>query len=190
MLQRHQEREKALSFLREWFWKSCSQKLQTNEAGPLEQHVFTVAAICAELIKGAAKEREELVALHEGLERFAGGEVNRANAEQALLDHPDVGFSTFLLGSDDHSLSEPLNKVLSTETVRKMLADALRCQKEGRDLDEASLVFSSRIGKEFLSVLKRSKVQQYKEMFRGSRCVPSVIWSIPFRLNRISNTTG
>jgi len=75
MLQRHQEREKALSFLREWFWKSCSQKLQTNEAGPLEQHVFTVAAICAELIKGAAKEREELVALHEGLERFAGGEV-------------------------------------------------------------------------------------------------------------------
>jgi len=48
-----------------------------------------------------------------------------------------------------------------------MLADALRCQKEGRDLDEASLVFSSRIGKEFLSVLKRSKVQQYKEMFPG-----------------------
>jgi len=167
MLQRHQEKDKAVSFIREWFRKVCSQKLQAKEMGPLDQHIFTVAAVCASLVTGVAKENEELVELHEGLERFTGGDINRTRAEKALLDHSEIGFSAFLLGTEDNSLLDSLKKVLATETIRHMLIEALESYNKGREINDNALVFSSGIGKEFLYELKHARKPQYKEMYNG-----------------------
>jgi hypothetical protein len=172
MLQRHKLRDTALIFIHEWFWKACSQQIQQASAGPLEQHVFTVAAVCARLCSGAEKEIDELVRLHEGLEKFCGGEVNQAQAEEALIDHPDIGFTTFLIGSSESFLRGPLRKVLSTETLRRMLVDALYCHKNGQEIDETALVFSSKSGTEFLNALKQGRGIQYREMFSENLVCP------------------
>jgi len=167
MLQRHQEKETALNFIREWLRNVCSEKLQDAHPGPLEQHLYTAAAICSKITEGSAKEQDELVFIHEGLEHFAGGEVDEKRAEQLLLDHPDIAFSSFLVGSEDYSLRGSLNKLLATETIRKRLSDILTCLKEGKIFDENSFIFSSKVGKAFLQILKRGRTQSYKEMLPG-----------------------
>jgi len=38
-----------ISIIKNWFWEACTKTTIAPEAGPLKQHVFIIAAICASL---------------------------------------------------------------------------------------------------------------------------------------------
>jgi len=164
MLQRHRERENGLRFIQNWFYHVCSCKGYDDEQGALEQHVFTVAAILSQLADSDIKEALSLrTKVHEALERFCGGEVAFAVADQSLIEHPDVGFASFLLDVDATALHEALHSVLSTVTLRAMLSNALQSYEKGETVNASSSVFESKMGKEFLSMLTRHpKIPFYK----------------------------
>lgn len=161
MLQRHQEIEKGLEFIWDWFQKVCSSKLISIPPESLEQHLFTVAAILAYQAKGSPDKEKDLIEIHECLERFCGGEISRALADEVLLDYPDVGFSSFLLAGKDISLRNDLHLLLDVITLRKMLSHTLNQYENDKVIDESSLLFRSKIGKEFLAMLKKGHKKQF-----------------------------
>jgi hypothetical protein len=163
MLQHHQEREKGLEFLWEWFRKACSTKLIAEVTGPLEQHLFTAAAILSHQANVFPDKEKKLIEIHESLERFAGGEISLVLADEVLLDHPDVGFSSFLLNNEKVSLRNALHQILGVRTLRRMLSYVLEQYETGNIYDESLPLFAAKTGKNFLAVLKqRPKGQFYK----------------------------
>ncbi len=167
MLQRYQKRDEGLGFAWEWFQKVCTSKLIVKDFGPLEQHLFTVAAVLA--YKG-----RQLIEIHEGLERFAGGEISVDLANEFLLDNYDVGFLCFLLNGEDVLLHDIIRSIFETTTLREMLSFTLKEYESNKRINEFSPLFKSKAGNEFLHILKQKpKAQFYKNIVNSNLSICS-----------------
>ncbi len=174
MLKRHNLREEALLFVRDWFWKACAEKLYIEPREALEQHLFTTAAVEALVLPEGSSRQNVLIMIHDALEHFIGGAVDNDRALGALIDHPDVGFASFLVPDKATSLTSALHDILRTATFRSQLEQELERYKAGGHLDEKAHVFvSSHIGQVFLSALKsNSGVKIYQQVTPDSSSCP------------------
>ncbi|TPM94233.1 hypothetical protein [Mesorhizobium sp. B2-1-5] len=156
----------AHEFLQSWFLKACRlAKPEPKRLTSLQQHIVTGAAILFRLASGAGKAAAEL---HDSLERYFGGTVDREKALGSLIPDVDAGFAALLSDvSDQAALADSLTTILAQRTTRQQLADALTLASEAQAVPADWEVFSSPLGAELNKALSRPDWQ--KKVRRAGR---------------------
>ncbi|WP_150002931.1 hypothetical protein [Iodidimonas gelatinilytica] len=137
----------AREFLGRWFVNASKRGLANEDSmSALTQHIFTSAAILA-AFADISSGTTQLVALHDALERFCSGAVDKQLAIGSLLHDPKTGFASTLLPElDAHALEAALTGVLTKRTRRSQLEDALHLAERGEEIPKDWEVFCSPLG--------------------------------------------
>lgn len=140
--------EGAHDFLSTWFFRACRQGYyEADRVTALQQHVITAAPILYLLAHEGANRQVLGIALHDSLERFCRGSVDRDQAVEQLVPDSHAGFGALLFDEDDlPNLESILQEILATKTRRQQLDDALARAGSGLPRPEESEVFSSELG--------------------------------------------
>lgn len=146
----------AFEFLGSWLRRTSQGTTQPQDkVTALSQHFVTSTAIRGSLLT-SDRTSEQLVGLHDDLERFVGGAVDRDFAMASLIDDADKGFAAALAqGLPPLNLNAALTEVLSTRTRRQQLEDVLSVRGAGKDVPEDWVVFQSPTGKALYASLHR-----------------------------------
>jgi hypothetical protein len=140
----------AHEFLQSWFPTACRlAKPEPERLTSLQQHIVTAAAILFRLAARTGNAGKIAADLHDSLERYFGGTVDKERAVGSLIPDVDAGFATLLAGvSDEAALAESLAAVLAQPTTRQQLADALALSSNGQAVPADWEVFRSPLGTE------------------------------------------
>lgn len=147
-LHRLEDIDGAFEYLGTWI-KRTAQKVtaQKNTVTALSQHFVTAIAIRSALLP-SDRRSEQLVALHDDLEKFFGGPIDLTAAMSALIEDSHQGFAAALSPApEDIDLSAALEDVLATQTRRQQLEDALKLKKKSEAVPSDWEVFHSETGK-------------------------------------------
>ncbi len=155
-LHRLEDTDGAFEFLGTWIRRAALRiTAGQDKVTALSQHFVTGTAIRAALLSGDHAS-DQLVGLHDDLEKFFGGSVDQLFAESALIADIERGFASALVQSHDSlDLHDALSEVLATRTRRQQLADALQLRAQGQDVPENWAVFGSKTGKKLYSSMHR-----------------------------------
>lgn len=144
----------AHDFLHSWFLKACRlAKPEQGRLTSLQQHVVTAASILYRLADGASNAGQTAAELHDSLERYFIGTVDREEALRSLIPDIDAGFAALLLGADEASLADSLSAILSQRTTRQQLSDALALAARGEVVPRGWEVFGAPVGAELHKAL-------------------------------------
>ncbi len=147
-LHRLEDIDGAFEYLGTWI-KRTAQKVtaQQDTVTALSQHFVTAIAIRSALLP-TDRRSEQLVALHDDLEKFFGGPIDLTAAMAALIEDSHQGFAAALAqAQEDVDLRGALEDVLATRTRRQQLEDALELRKKGETVPSEWEVFQSETGK-------------------------------------------
>lgn len=147
-LHRLEDIDGAFEYLGTWI-KRTAQKVTARQetVTALSQHFVTAIAIRSALLP-TDRWSDQLVALHDDLEKFFGGSIDLTSALAALIEDGHQGFAAALVqAQDDIDLRAALEDVLATRTRRQQLEDALELRKEGETVPSEWEVFHSESGK-------------------------------------------
>lgn len=146
----------AFEFLGSWLRRTARRTTQPQDkVTALSQHFVTSTAIRAALMTSDRKS-EQLVGLHDDMEKFFGGAVDRELAADSLIDDADKGFAAALAqGLPPIDLNAALSEVLATRTRRQQLEDVLSARAAGKDVPADWAVFQSPTGKALHASLHR-----------------------------------
>ena len=155
LIHRLNDPDGAHEFLHSWFLKACRlAKPEPGRPTSLQQHIVTAAAILMKLGAGAGNSLNIRAELHDSLERYFGGAVDREEALRSLIPDVDAGFAALLSGvSDQAALEYSLLAVLSQRTTRQQLSDALALASKGQPIPSGCEVFSTPLGIELHKAL-------------------------------------
>lgn len=156
-LHRFDDTDGAFEFLGGWL-KRTAQKVrqQQDKVTALSQHYVTGTAIRAALMS-STRRPGHLVGLHDDLEKFFGGALDRSFAFSSLIDDAEKGFARALAqGQQSIDLHTALGDVLATRTRRQQLEDALQLRAEERPVPGSWEVFLSATGKTLLEAVHRT----------------------------------
>ena len=147
-IHRLEDMEGAFEFLGSWLRRTAKRTTQPQDrVTALSQHFITATAIRAAFVSGDRK-NEELVGLHDDLEKFFGGAVDQSYAFESLIDDPEKGFAAALAqGQPPLDLKQALSGVLATRTRRQQLEEALNVRSSGQAVPADWAVFQSVTGK-------------------------------------------
>lgn len=147
--------EGAHEFLRSWFARSCRlAKPDPTRLTSLQQHIVTAAAVLFHLAVGAGNQRGVAAELHDSLERYFGGTVDRAQAQGSLFPGIEAGFVGLLTGiSGQEELEAELGAILAERTTRQQLEDALALAARGAPVPKDWQVFATPLGAELHEAL-------------------------------------
>lgn len=146
----------AFDFLGSWLRRTAQRAtVPQDKVTALSQHFVTSTAIRAALMT-SDRNSEQLIGLHDDLEKFFGGAVDRELALAALIEDAEKGFAGALArGQPALELNAALSEVLSTRTRRQQLEDVLSGRLEGKDIPADWAVFQSPTGKALHASLHR-----------------------------------
>jgi hypothetical protein len=138
----------AFEFLGSWLRRTAKRTTHPQDrVTALSQHFVTGTAIRASLVSDDRK-TEELVGLHDDLERFFAGGVDQSFALESLIDDTEKGFAASLAtGQTSLDLVQALSGVLATKTRRRQLEEALEVLSLGKAVPADWPVFQSVTGK-------------------------------------------
>lgn len=155
-LHRLEDIDGAFEFLGNWIKRTAQNvTLRQDSVTALSQHFVTATAIRAAMLSDDNK-ADQLVGLHDDLEKFFGGPVDHASVLAALIEDSHQGFAAALAQADeDVDLRAALEKVLATRTRRQQLEDALRLRSEGQAVPSDWEVFQSKTGKQLHESMHR-----------------------------------
>ncbi|MBZ9917105.1 hypothetical protein LB517_01395 [Mesorhizobium sp. BR1-1-12] len=156
----------AHEFLQSWFLKACKlAKPEPKRLTSLQQHIVTGAAILFRLASGAGHAGNAAAELHDGLERYFGGTVDKEKALGSLIPDVDMGFAALLSDvSEQAVLADSLTTILAQRTTRQQLADALALASDAQAVPADWEVFSSPLGAELNKALSRPGWQKKVKM--------------------------
>jgi hypothetical protein len=156
LVRRKRDLAGAVTFLRNWFRKATSLASITEHVDSLAQHVVTAAAILAAVDSTSQSLRLQL---HEALEHYWRGDVNRERAIADLLPPSPLTIAALFLETSELSLKQSLVGVLDTTTKRHELEQVfLHAQPDDVQL-ETSMIFQSAAGRELRDQIRlRGKV--------------------------------
>jgi hypothetical protein len=156
-LHRLEDIDGAFEFLGTWINRTAHKVTAQQEiVTAISQHFVTATAIRSALLP-PDRRSDQLVALHDDLEKFFGGPVGRSFAMGALIEDSHQGFAAALVQSDeDLDLRAALDDVLATRTRRQQLEDALDLREKDRPVPAEWEVFQSETGKALHESLSRS----------------------------------
>lgn len=160
-LYRLDDKDAAHEFMRGWFARACRlSRVFPLPADALQQHVVTASTILYRLGVGTGREAVLAGELHDNLERFHAGPVDRGNARSSLLPDPMAGFAASLLGDVVQAdIEDALVVVLAQPTIRQQLADAFAFAEEGTQPRADWPVFASPLGEELYEAFTRPNWQ-------------------------------
>jgi hypothetical protein len=143
-------------YLRSWFLKSCQlAKPDPCRLTSLQQHVVTSAAILFHLATSENGSTPK-AKVHDALEHFYGGPLDKAQALNSLIADPRAGFAELLSGTADPAeLANSLSAILSQRTTRQQLADAIALREQIEPVPTNWPVFGSPLGAELHKALSR-----------------------------------
>lgn len=146
----------AFEFLGSWLRRTAQIATQPQEqVTALSQHFVTATAIRSALIMEEEKS-DQLVGLHDDLEKFFGEMLRQSCAEALLIEDPEKGFASALAqGKWGRPLKAALSQVLATPTRRQQLEEVLLARAEGREASPDAEVFRSPTGKLLYRALHR-----------------------------------
>jgi hypothetical protein len=140
----------AHEFLRAWFARACGiAKPDSTRLTSLQQHIVTAAAVLFRLGAGPRTAGE----LHDSLERYFGGAVDREQATRSLFPDVDAGFAGLLTDSSQEELEAALLAVLAERTTRQQLVDALALAAKRQPIPKDWQVFGMQAGAELHAAL-------------------------------------
>jgi hypothetical protein len=154
--------EGAHEFLQSWFPRACRlAKAEPGRLSALQQHIVTAAAILFRLAAGAGSPGKIAAALHDSLERYFGGAVDREDALRSLIPDVDAGFAALISRvPDEAALADSLASILAQRTTRQQLADALALAAKCEPIPADWVVFASPLGTELHKALSRPDWQK------------------------------
>lgn len=122
LVRRKRDRSGARAFLLKWFWLATTLTSVREQGDSIEQHIVTTAAI---LSATDSEPEPTLQLLHEGLEHFWQGSVDRERALAELLPPSPLSIAQLFLESSKFTVAEGLTGVLDTTTLRSELEKLL-----------------------------------------------------------------
>lgn len=140
----------AHEFLRSWFPKACRiAQPDPTRLTSLQQHIVTAAAVlfCLGAHPTTAGD------LHDSLERYFGGTLDREQAMRSLFPDVDAGFAGLLAGTSQEELGAALLSILAERTTRQQLADALALATKRQSIPKDWDVFATQAGRELHAAL-------------------------------------
>ena len=151
----------AFEFLGSWLSRTAERTTHPqDQITALSQHFVTATAIRA-VFAPSDKKTEELVGLHDDLERFFGGAVDRSAVLASLIDDPGTGFAAALARNQTSiDLQEALRGVLTTRTRRQQLIEALDARARDQTVPGDWAIFQSVTGRALHASMHRPNWQQ------------------------------
>lgn len=151
----------AFEFLSSWLHRTAKRTTHSqDQVTALSQHFVTATAVRAAFVSGD-KQSEELVGLHDDLEKFFGGAVDRSSALASLIDDPEKGFAAALAQRQTSiDLENALASVLATRTRRQQLEEALQALSSGQAVPAEWAVFQSVTGRALHESMHRPNWQK------------------------------
>ncbi|WP_320177519.1 hypothetical protein [Roseovarius pacificus] len=155
-LHRLEDIDGAFEFMGSWIRRAAQTvTVPQDSVNALSQHFVTATAIRTALLPDARKS-DQLVALHDDLEKFFGGPVDHSFALAALIEDSHQGFAAALAQADEEiDLRAALESVLATRTRRQQLEDALRLRLARKAVPADWEVFQSKTGKQLHEAMHR-----------------------------------
>jgi len=147
-IHRLEDIEGAFEFMGSWLRRTARRTTHPQDrVTALSQHFVTATAIRASFVSEERK-TQELVELHDDLEKFFEGAVDQSSAFASLIDDTEKGFAAALAhGLTSLDLKNALSEVLATRTRRQQLEEALRLRSSGQAIPADWAVFQSATGK-------------------------------------------
>ncbi|HRI72571.1 MAG TPA: hypothetical protein PK156_50390, partial [Polyangium sp.] len=176
LLRRLKDRARAIEFARNWFQLACSEKGLSDTAHSLEQHVFTLAALVPLFAAPDTNHEAMRTRLHESLEHFCGGDVNKGRALSALDSGRHVGFTSLLLDEHTADLQTKLIEILQTRTRRHELQEAIDNFQAGLPPDPTSPLFAKDqpYASQLRTFLSQPSHRNVKPQIREQRTIEAV----------------
>ncbi|HEX7316682.1 MAG TPA: hypothetical protein VF297_22460 [Pyrinomonadaceae bacterium] len=165
LVRRKGDRAEGVAFMRRWLSLSTSLASAEDVTDGLEQHVVTCAAI---LFACGSAPDDVGGQLHESLEHYWRGEVDREQALGALLPHSRINIAGLFLEATGASLRDNLEKILDTPTLRGELETLLKSAEAGEPLPENLRLLRSDAGRELLAELKKHGVSKRIEFLKNN----------------------
>lgn len=165
LVRRKGARAEGIAFMRHWLSLATSLATAGEKTDGLEQHVVTCAAVLFACDSG----REDAGGqIHEALEHYWRGEVDRERAVKALLPHSVISIASLFLETMGSSLRESIEKVLDTATLRGELEAALAAAASGGTIPEGLRLFKSDAGRELLTELQAPQARKRIEFLKNN----------------------
>ena len=163
LLSRLNRRDLAFEFAKAWLALAGGSVQTQSPPGPLEQYVFTCAALCSLLAPedGRALLRSRM---HEDLERYCGGAVNWALAADSVLSGEHVNFVALLIGSTNADLCAELDAILQTKTIRQQLEEAYAAYCAGSVVQKDLPVFQGSMGSRLYEAMRAKGPRQVQAL--------------------------
>ncbi|MDD2736266.1 MAG: hypothetical protein PHF56_20230 [Desulfuromonadaceae bacterium] len=197
ILKRHDWSEEGLVFVKTWFRRACSEKLLHSPFEALEQHVFTAASVLALTLSDDDSRHQNMVMLHEDIERFAGGPIDTDLAQNLLIDNPEAGFASLLVPSRESELANALDEALKTVTLRTQLETELNSHEAGKPINNDLILFKTASGQKFIDSIKRIPgIISYRTVKTDTPYCPFcfTVWAVQagndLKYNRIAQCTN
>ena len=171
-LYRLDDKDGAHEFLNGWFFKACRlSRADLEKRTALQQHVLTAATTLYVLARDADTRSLLATELHDALERYYQGPVDRGHALRSLIPDPQAGFAAALIGdTQEFDLAAALSDILATRTRRQQLEDALCLAEMGEAVPVSWKVFSTPLGKRLWEALEGPNSQKrVRRSFPGHR---------------------
>lgn len=165
MFRRQKQEVEAMEFLREWFSRVGHEHYIEEEAGALEQHFVTCAAVIASQHHTASAPEEHLTRVHENLESYWQGKVDRDYASQVLIEDINIGFLDYLLEDNSINLFENLQLALSHRTIRDHLSEQYDIIGKEESVDKTVFDILGPVGKEYSSISNARRRKQLLLLF-------------------------
>jgi len=119
------------------------------------------------LASSAGEGSKLAAALHDSLERYFGGTVDREAALRSLIPGVNAGFAALLSRiPDEGALAGSIEAILAQRTTRHQLADALALVAEGQPVPKDWEIFGSLLGAELHKALS---VHDWRRQVRAGR---------------------
>lgn len=129
-IERLKDMEAAEFFCMKWVRDAVQRCRQESGIATFDRHLITVTATLAANILAQDKDgdvAERLALLHEDLERYCGGPVQKDFASEALVTEPGLVISDRLRLTQTVGCAEALERVLATRTFRQEIELILSC---------------------------------------------------------------
>lgn len=166
LVRRKRDRSQANAFLRTWFRTATTGTSIKDNIDSLEQHVVTAAAVLSANDDGNEMARAHL---HEALEHYWRGTVNKERAASGLLPYSPLSIAALFLEDSQRTLQQHLNNVLESITLRHELEKLL----DGDSLENSSPLFQCDAGKALRDELLKERTRRHIEYAEGNALCPT-----------------
>ncbi len=181
--------EGAEQFCRRWHHTAVSRCRRGEAITTFDHHLFTVSATLAGNILcqnqyNADEQMARLVHLHDELERYCGGPVDKSVASTAIIIELGRIITEKVILPAAPDLAASIDRLLSTRTFREEVEIVRDCAVERTEPPDDFTIFRTATGKMLLESLRRRQRIDLVEWSNGRNACPKCHLVLPESVKR------